>query len=138
MRKSQWVEEKLLVLISIRDLYNTIETRDNTETGDIIALIDTGLYGKMKKIPGINPLLFVDDRMKAKALDGDDIFDRGELSESDSEEDEDENAKRKEKAKAREAEINARRTAKYGDTNEGGVPPAVIDEDAEDVNIDDI
>jgi len=143
MRKSQWVEEKLLVLISIRDLYNTAESRQTTETGDIIGLIDTGLYGKMKKLPGINPLLFVDDRAKDKV---DDIFDRGEVSDSDSALGEGEESdtdgvaeKRKEKAKQREAEISARRNAKYGDglADADALSPASGEEEA-DLNIDDI
>ena len=142
MRKSQWVEEKLLVLISIRDLYNTTESLQTTETGDIIGLIDTGLYGKMKKLPGINPLLFVDDRVKDKV---DDIFDRGEVSDSEGEdgsasagEEGEEVAdaeKRKEKVKQREAEITARRNAKYADV----IPSASLVESAEDdLNVDDI
>jgi len=141
MRKSQWVEEKLLVLISIRDLYNTTESRQTTETGDIIGLIDTGLYGKMKKLPGINPLLFVDDRAKDKV---DDIFDRGEVSDSEENSDtgEEEVAeKRKEKAKQREAEISARRNAKYGDGLADAPSPASAPSHAEeeaDLNIDDI
>lgn len=137
MRKSQWVEEKLLVLISIRDLYNTTESLQTTETGDIIGLIDTGLYGKMKKLPGINPLLFVDDRVKDKV---DDIFDRGEVSDSSAEEDgsasagEEEVAeKRKEKVKQREAEISARRNAKYAD-----VIPSPVESAEDDLNVDDI
>ena len=138
MRKSQWVEEKLLVLISIRDLYNTTESLQMTETGDIIGLIDTGLYGKMKKLPGINPLLFVDDRVKDKV---DDIFDRGEVSDSEgedgsasAEEDAEEVAeKRKEKVKQREAEITARRNAKYAD-----VIPSVVEGSEDDLNVDDI
>jgi len=137
MRKSQWVEEKLLVLISIRDLYNTTESRQTTETGDIIGLIDTGLYGKMKKLPGINPLLFVDDRAKDKV---DDIFDRGEVSDSEEEESdagESVAEKRKEKAKQREAEISARRDAKYGDGLGPSDASAHAEEEA-DLNVDDI
>ena len=143
MRKSQWVEEKLLVLISIRDLYNTTESRQTTETGDIIGLIDTGLYGKMKKLPGINPLLFVDDRAKDKV---DDIFDRGEVSDSEENSDSGEEVaeKRKEKAKQREAEISARRNAKYGDglgpSDAPSPSPASASAEGEeaDLNIDDI
>jgi len=144
MRKSQWVEEKLLVLISIRDLYNTTESRQATETGDIIGLIDTGLYGKMKKLPGINPLLFVDDRAKDKV---DDIFDRGEVSASDSDSASGEEAgegegevtaeKRKEKAKQREAEITARRNAKYGDALPSS-PGEGEEEGEREINVDDI
>jgi hypothetical protein len=137
MRKSQWVEEKLLVLISIRDLYNTTESRQTTETGDIIGLIDTGLYGKMKKLPGINPLLFVDDRAKDKV---DDIFDRGEVSDSEEGESDTDGLaeKRKEKAKQREAEITARRNAKYGDALPSSPEKEEEGEGEGEINVDDI
>jgi hypothetical protein len=91
----------------------------------------------MKKLPGINPLLFVDDRVKDKV---DDIFDRGEVSDSSAEEDgsasagEEEVAeKRKEKVKQREAEISARRNAKYAD-----VIPSPVESAEDDLNVDDI
>lgn len=92
MRKSQWIEEGLIVIISIRDLSNAKNNENSStiEIGDIIELLDTRLYGKMKKIEGINPLLFVDlenrdanerkRNVKAQESgvgDDEDLFDRG-------------------------------------------------------------
>ena len=65
--------------------------------GDIISTVDTRLYGKLKKLEGINPLLFanvegqdaaeVARRVKAMGED-DDLFDRGEGDEEEEEEEE--------------------------------------------------
>ena len=93
MRKSEWVEKGLIVVISIRDLS---ESRFNTNSadikiGDIIRIMDNRLYGKLKKIENVNPLLFTDIENTSDAeisrrlfaiqqgnLEDDDIFDRGE------------------------------------------------------------
>jgi len=139
MRKSQWVEQGSLVLISVRDLsMSTVHGTDQVDIGDIIGLIDTSLTGKMKKLPGINPLLFTNVETRDSALlkkivkdqeDGveevDDFFTRG--SDEEGEEGEQEEAQRKEKKKAKELEISAARNAKYQD-----------DTDSPDVNVDDI
>ena len=62
MRKSEWVEKGLIVVISIRDLS---ESRFNTNSadikiGDIIRIMESSLYGKLKKMENVNPLLFTD------------------------------------------------------------------------------
>ena len=123
MRKSQWVEQGSLVLISIRDLsMTTVEKEKEIDIGDIIGLIDPRVIGKMKKLPGINPLLFTNVETKdANALkksvkaqeegvseDEDDIFSRG----SDDEEEE-----RRERKKAKEQEISAARVTKYEESD---------------------
>jgi initiation factor 1A len=138
MRKSQWVEPGSIVLISIRDLsMSTVHGRQageaDVDIGDIIGLIDHSLIGKMKKVPGVNPLLFTNIEARDKTSlsksikaqeDGldevDDFFTRG----SDDDEEEDERAERKEKKKAKELEISSARDTKYQDDT--------------DVNIDDI
>ena len=133
MRKSQWVEPGSLVLISIRDLsMSTVHGgTGDVDIGDIIGLIDPSLIGKMKKIAGVNPLLFTNIETRDKALlsksikaqeeglEEDDFFTRDSDEEED---DEAEKAERKEKKKVKEQEISAARNTKY----------------QEDVNIDDI
>jgi initiation factor 1A len=145
MRKSQWVERGSIVLISLRDVSMSIdkEDRKNIDIGDIIGLVDPSLIGKMKKVDGINPLLFtnIEDRdstslkksIKAQDEgvdeDADDFFTRGSDAESECEEEvegeEDKAAKLKAKTKTRDTERDTARTNKY------------IDGDTE-INIDDI
>jgi initiation factor 1A len=136
MRKSQWVEPGSLVLISIRDLsMSTVHGSQDVDIGDIIGLIDPSLIGKMKKVDGVNPLLFTNVETRDKNLlnksikaqeDGvdeiDDFFSRG--SDDESEGQDDEKAERKEKKKAKEQEISAARNTKY--------------KEDDDINIDDI
>jgi initiation factor 1A len=92
MRKSEWVEKGLIVVISIRDLS---ESRFNTNSadikiGDIIRIMESSLYGKLKKMENVNPVLFTDIENTNDAeisrrlfaiqqgeLQDDDIFDRG-------------------------------------------------------------
>jgi len=139
MRKSQWVEPGSLVLISIRDLsMSTVHGgTGDVDIGDIIGLIDPSLIGKMKKVPGVNPLLFTNVETRDKSLlnksikaqeDGleevDDFFTRGSDEEGE-DENEEEKAERKEKKKAKELEISAARNTKYDTTDA-------------DVNVDDI
>lgn len=92
IRKNDRVEIGGIVLISRRDL--CLATSD---AGDIISTVDTGLYGKLKKLVGINPLLFtnmeqqnateVADRIKKmKEGDDEDLFDRGEEEEEEEDE----------------------------------------------------
>jgi len=147
MRKSQWVEPGSIVLISIRDLsMSTVHGTSGAavDIGDIINLVDPTIIGKMKKIEGINPLLFtnIEARDSAslkksiKALeDGveevDDFFTRGSDEEGEEEDDsleQEEKAERKAKKKENELKITAARNAKAKDAEA---------EDA-DVNIDDI
>ena len=145
MRKSQWVEPGSIVLISIRDLsMSTVHGTSGAavDIGDIINLVDPTIIGKMKKIEGINPLLFtnIEARDSAslkksiKALeDGveevDDFFTRGSDDEGEEEDNSlevEEKAERKAKKKENELKITAARNAKAKEA-----------EDA-DVNIDDI
>lgn len=145
MRKSQWIEKGSIVLISLRDLSMSTVHGDNKkdiQNGDIIGLIDPSLIGKMKKIPGINPLLFIDiENRESESLkksikaqkdglveDEDDFFNRGSEDEDESEgegegEEEGGKAKLKEKAKERDIERGVARGIKYAD---------------DDINIDDI
>jgi hypothetical protein len=87
------VEKGGIVLISIRALSPV------TEVGDIIANVDPRLYGKLKKLSGINPLLFVNleneeksviqarvDRLEEEGeVDDEDLFER-EVHDENSEE----------------------------------------------------
>jgi len=85
IRKNDRVEIGGVVLISLRDV-----CLNASEVGDIISTVDTRLYGKLKKLVGINPLLFSDvekqdaaevaHRVKnLKEGEDDDFFDRGEV-----------------------------------------------------------
>jgi len=108
MRKGEWVEVGSLVLIAKRELNgkpkavmpvaaaaNTDPEENDTFTpeeikddklGDILQLIDQSLYGKLKKVPGINLALFNDienqdmKHVQKRVADGiqgdDDFFDR--------------------------------------------------------------
>jgi initiation factor 1A len=112
MRKSEWVSEGAVVLISIRDITNASAGAsagtgsEKLEIGDILMLVDTRIYGKLKKVHGVNPILFgnleqQDESQRKKKADavasgnmeeGDDIFSRGSGDEGeDEEEDEEEN-----------------------------------------------
>jgi initiation factor 1A len=123
IRKNDRVEIGGIILISLRDL-----SLSATEVGDIISTVDTRLYGKLKKLEGINPLLFanveqqdaaeVARRVKAMGED-DDLFDRGE-DEGDEEDEDEEKALTKEdiaeieKKKVKEQmEREKKRKAKY-------------------------
>ena len=133
IRKNQWVDEGALVLIGIREL-GTSTTEKSTEIGDILALVDTGIYGALKKQEGMNKLLFTnleaDDaatiQRKVNAIksgidDEDDIFDRNS-----EEEEEGEEAQRNAQKKAQEQEIAKKRDEKY------------LASDEQDVNVDDL
>lgn len=134
IRKNQWVDEGALVLIGIREL-GTSTTERTTEIGDILALVDPGIYGALKKQEGMNKLLFTnleaDDaatiQRKVNAIksgidDEDDIFDRN----SDEEEEEGEEAQRNAQKKAQEQEIAKKRDEKY------------LESDDKEVNLDDL
>lgn len=133
IRKNQWVDEGALVLIGIREL-GTSTTERGAEIGDILALVDTGIYGALKKQEGMNKLLFTnleaDDaatiQRKVNAIksgidDEDDIFDRNSEEEEQGE-DEQRNAQKK----AQEQEIAKKRDEKY------------LASDEQDVNVDDL
>lgn len=133
IRKNQWVDEGALVLIGIRGL-GTSTTERGAEIGDILALVDTGIYGALKKQEGMNKLLFTnleaDDaatiQRKVNAIksgidDEDDIFDRNS-----EEEEEGEDEQRNAQKKAQEQEIAKKRDEKY------------LASDEQDVNVDDL
>lgn len=91
IRKNDRVEIGGVVLISRRDI-----CLNTSDVGDIISTVDTRLYGKLKKLVGINPLLFSDvekqdaaevaNRVKnLKEGDDEDLFDRGETKEAEGE-----------------------------------------------------
>jgi initiation factor 1A len=71
MRKRVWVNIGDLVIVSLRDLdYDPHPTKLGKDTkemrGDIIYKFDLNLIGKAKKLPGINPKLF----MQLEGIDG--------------------------------------------------------------------
>ncbi len=72
MRKYNWLSVGDLVLISLRDFGqkpepgSTDKPKDKYEKGDIIAKYDTDHFGKLKKMPDINPKLF----MQLETMDG--------------------------------------------------------------------
>ncbi len=140
MRKSQWVDEGVLVLIGIREIGTSL-TEKSTEVGDILTLVDPRIYGKLKKQEGLNTLLFTNlenedsaaIKRKVRAQeDGedvdDDFFQRGGEDE-DEEDSEEAAAERKLNKKTQELDINKKRDQKYlgGD-----------DDDARPVNVDDL
>ncbi len=68
MKKHNWLNVGDLVLLSLRDFEKkpTSETKDKYEKGDIIHKYDTDHLGKLKKLPDINPKLF----MQLETMDG--------------------------------------------------------------------
>jgi translation initiation factor IF-1 len=132
IRRGDRVEKGGLVLISIRDLsFTTTKTiEEDSKVGDIIANVDPRLYGKVKKLDGINPLLFVnienEDKSAIKARvsklgdDGadEDLFERGE-SESDLEVSKEDKVREMEASKkATDLERGAKRNVKYMDNGD--------------------
>ena len=94
MRKSDWVEEGSIVIVGVREL-STCTTSKGDEVADILAIIEMSLYGKLKKMEGVNQLLFshveTEDKQemarKIKAQQSgqdvdDDVFDRDVSGES--------------------------------------------------------
>ena len=146
MRKSEWVDEGAIVLIGTRELGNASMGK-NQEIGDILSVVDQGIYGKLKKKDGVNPLIFsnVENEdivslnkkisLQKSGVDvDDDLFERGEEEEEDDSDDDtpltqdQKEAKKRaieDKQKERDQKINASRTAKREDDND-------------DINIDDI
>jgi translation initiation factor IF-1 len=116
IRKNDRVEKGGIVLLSLRDL-----SLSATELGDIISTVDSRLYGKLKKLEGINPLLFanVEDqdssevarRVKAMEQDDEDLFDRGGETEGEGEEEEEDGDANAEKVLTKEdiAEIEKKK-----------------------------
>jgi initiation factor 1A len=90
IRKSEWVGEGTLVVIGLRGLSSSSAAGGNAEDlGDILQVVDSRLYGKIKKLPNINAALFaqIESQDIAQIIqrvnqgstveDEDDIFDRG-------------------------------------------------------------
>jgi translation initiation factor IF-1 len=134
IRRGDRVEKGGLVLISIRDLsFSTTKVLDeDSKVGDIISNIDPRLYGKLKKIEGINPLLFISienedtaaikarvDRLEAGDVEDEDMFETA--ADSDMEDDlnkEDKAREMKATKKAAELERGAKRDIKYKDNGD--------------------
>jgi initiation factor 1A len=132
IRRGDRVEKGGLVLISIRDFSFSTKIDENSKVGDIIANVDPRLYGKIKKLEGINPLLFVNlenedktaikarvDRLEAGDLEDEDLFERS-LLDSDAELSKEEKLREMEAAKkATDLARGAKRDIKYidGDLN---------------------
>lgn len=133
MKKSQWVDEGAIVLMSTRELGNASMGKQQ-EIGDILSVVDTRIYGKLKKLEGVNPLLFThveneDEAALKKKISAiekgedveEDIFERGDAEEEEDENDETLTAEQKEakkrareeKRKERDQNIASRRDAKH-------------------------
>lgn len=88
MRKRVWVNIGDLVIVSLRDLdYDPHPTKLGKDTkdmrGDIIYKFDQNLIGKAKKLPGINPKLF----MQLEGIDGRVLGELGKRANEDEEPD---------------------------------------------------
>ena len=79
MKKFNWINIGDLVLISLRDFEKKVEPseRDRYEKGDIIHKYDSDHLGKLKKLPDINPKLF----MQLETMDGNVLAAIGEKEE---------------------------------------------------------
>ncbi len=90
IRKSEWVGEGTLVVLGLRGLSSSSNAGGNAEDlGDILQVVDPRLYGKIKKLPNVNPALFAQVEHQdieqvitrvnqgSKLEDDDDLFDRG-------------------------------------------------------------
>ena len=133
IRRGDRVEKGGLVLVSIRDLSFTTTkvVEEDSKVGDIISNVDPRLYGKVKKLEGINPLLFVNlenedksvikarvNRLEEGRADDEDLFERGE-SESDLEVSKEDRAREMDAAKkATDLERASKRNVKYMDNGD--------------------
>jgi len=131
IRRGDRVEKGGLVLISIRDLSFTTTkvVEEDSKVGDIISNVDPRLYGKVKKLEGINPLLFVNlenedksvikarvNRLEEGRADDEDLFERGE---SDLEVSKEDRVRELEASKkANDLERAAKRNVKYMDNGD--------------------
>ncbi len=131
IRKSQWVNEGSVVVLSLRELSSASASNSNAEDlGDILQLVDPGLYSKLKKMDGVNSNLFVQvenmdiEQVKQRianggsAQDEDDIFDRTDVVEEDEKEEDETKEGRALKKKMKEIKIMKQRNAK--EQNNGG------------------
>jgi initiation factor 1A len=128
IRKSQWVNEGTVVILSLRELSSSSASASNADDlGDILQVVDPGLYGKLKKMDGVNSNIFVQvenmdvQQVKERIAKGisvqdeDDIFDRTDAMDDDEKEQE---ALREENKKQKEMKIKKERNAK--ENNNGG------------------
>ena len=136
MRKSQWVDEGVLVLIGIREIGTSL-TEKSAEIGDILTLVDPRIYGKLKKQEGLNALLFTNletedsaaIRRKVRAQEeGEDMDDDFFQRQGEDEEEEEapvDGQERKLVKKTADLEISKKRDQKYlgddDDENKGRV-----------------
>jgi translation initiation factor IF-1 len=134
IRRGDRVEKGGIVLISIRDLsFSTTKVLDeDSKVGDIISNIDPRLYGKLKKIEGINPLLFINletedkaaikarvDRLEQGDVEDEDMFERAADSDIEDDLDKEDKAREMKAAKkAAELERGAKRDTKYKDNGD--------------------
>lgn len=90
IRKSEWVGEGTVVVLSLRGLSSGAAVGGHAEDlGDILQVVDPRLYGKIKKLPNVNPALFAQVEHQditqvitrvnqgSNLEDDDDLFDRG-------------------------------------------------------------
>ena len=122
MRKSDWVEEGRIVILSIRELGTQTNSEQTGEVGDILAIVDPRTYNKVRKEDGVNQLLFAGaqeftgDTKKKVVIEDDDLFDRGDEkpveSESDSSKEGETPEERKERIRLRELDRQTQRGLK--------------------------
>lgn len=143
MRKSEWVSEGSIVVMSLREIgMRILGGQGEDGVGDILSVVDRSLYSKLKKQSGVNAALFtsienqdildVKKRVADGTLEDDDLFDRGE-EESDNSDDSSDSemnseekkaaklANRERRAKAKDLKLKSERSSKYfGDGDEKG------------------
>ncbi len=156
MRKRVWIAIGDLVIISLRNLENELDKKAMTESdrklierGDIVHRIDPSLHSKAKKLPSINPKLFVAlENADGKVLDelgtrnnadyrqDDDVgieFDRGSEDEKENEnESGDDSPSEGETANVSKAQKTLKKAG------EGKIAKAAREDVDDDLNIDDI
>ena len=142
IRKSQWCDEGTIVLLVVREMGNAFGHASGTnkdEIADILAVVESKFYGKLKKMEGVNVALFANlhdqdmEDVKKRVAAGqslgaeDDLFDRGESSDEEEGEENEESAENKEekkkakelarakKEKERDLARGAKRDEKQGD-----------------------
>jgi initiation factor 1A len=94
IRKSEWVGEGTIVVISLRGLSSGSAAGGNAEDlGDILQVVDPRLHGKIKKLANVNPALFAQVESQdiqqviqrvnqgSNLEDEDDLFDRSDAKE---------------------------------------------------------
>ena len=116
IRKSQWCDEGSIVLLVVREMGNAFghaTATNKDEIADILAIVETKFYGKLKKMEGVNIALFANlhdqdmEDVKKRVAAGqtlgaeDDLFNRGESSDEE-EQEEGDTVNQEEKKKAKE------------------------------------